>query len=371
MIKGGGIKMKIIAIEPTPSPNNMKVIVDETFSEKGQTFEHAFGAPDHVAKLLEIPGIKSVYQVSDFLAVERFPKYDWRTLVIEIRRSFGEVLSDVERHETDEAFEPVHLFIQFILGVPMQLKGVKGLEEKRHGLPDRFREAALFVQPYVKNVISDRRWVEQAPRYGDLDESLEEVAQEIEVAYPPERIDRLKTIASGEEVTFDGQALTSSDWKQRFAALDELPIELDWVPAYAKMLQDEKMQIRRQAVVKLGMFEENRLELLDYITNALHDPSSSVRRTAGDTISDWALPEAEVMMMEALTDKNKLVRWRAARFLFDVGTEQSIPRLKEAVQDKEYEVALQAELALARIESGEEALGTVWQQMNRMSGESS
>ncbi|MCG4607106.1 virulence factor, partial [Bifidobacterium longum] len=88
--------------------------------------------------------------------------------------------------------------------------------------------AALFVQPYVKNVISDRRWVEQAPRYGDLDESLEEVAQEIEVAYPSERIDRLKTIASGEEVTFDGQALTSSDWKQRFAALDELPIELDW-----------------------------------------------------------------------------------------------------------------------------------------------
>ena len=109
--------MKIIAIEPTPSPNNMKVIVDETFSEKGQTFEHAFGAPDHVAKLLEIPGIKSVYQVSDFLAVERFPKYDWRTLVIEIRRSFGEILSDVERHETDEAFEPVHLFIQFILGI--------------------------------------------------------------------------------------------------------------------------------------------------------------------------------------------------------------------------------------------------------------
>ncbi len=77
------------------------------------------------------------------------------------------------------------------------------------------------------------------------------------------------------------------------------------------------------------------------------------------------------MMMEALTDKNKLVRWRAARFLFDVGTEQSIPRLREASRDREYEVALQAELALTRIESGEEALGTVWQQMNRMIDESS
>ncbi len=43
----------------------------------------------------------------------------------------------------------------------------------------------------------------------------------------------------------------------------------------------------------------------------------------------------------------------------------------EASRDREYEVALQAELALTRIESGEEALGTVWQQMNRMIDESS
>ncbi len=347
--------MKIVAIEPTPSPNNMKVIVDEVFSEKGQTFEHAFGAPEHIQRLLEIPGVKFVYQVSDFLSIERYPKYDWRSLVIDIRRAFGETLNDV----------------QFILGVPMQIKGVKGLEEKREGLPERFREAALFVQPFVQNVISDRRWVEQAPRYGDLDESLREVANEIEIAYPVERIERLKSLAAGEDIAFSGQAIRSSDWKERFAALDELPVEMEWVPAYARLLQDEKMQIRRQAIVKLGMFEEHREELLEYLTSALHDPSGIVRRTAGDTISDWAMPEAEPMMMEALTDKNKLVRWRAARFLFDVGTEQSIPRLREASRDREYEVALQAELALTRIESGEEALGTVWQQMNRMIDESS
>lgn len=363
--------MKIVAIEPTPSPNNMKVIVDEVFSEKGQTFEHVFGAPEHIQRLLEIPGVKFVYQVSDFLSIERYPKYDWRSLVIDIRRAFGETLNDVEQHETDAEYEPVHLFVQFILGVPMQIKGVKGLEEKREGLSERFREAALFVQPFVQNVISDRRWVEQAPRYGDLDESLREVASEIEIAYPVERIERLKSLAAGEDITFSGQAIQSSDWKERFAALDELPVEMEWVPAYARLLQDEKMQIRRQAIVKLGMFEDHREELLEYLTSALHDPSGIVRRTAGDTISDWAMPEAEPMMMEALADKNKLVRWRAARFLFDVGTEQSIPRLREAIRDREYEVALQAELALTRIESGEEALGTVWQQMNRMIDESS
>jgi len=148
MIEVEGIHMKIVAIEPTPSPNNMKVIVDEVFSEKGQTFEHAFGAPEHIQRLLEIPGVKFVYQVSDFLSIERYPKYDWRSLVIDIRRAFGETLNDVEQHETDAEYEPVHLFVQFILGVPMQIKGVKGLEEKREGLPERFREAALFVQPF-------------------------------------------------------------------------------------------------------------------------------------------------------------------------------------------------------------------------------
>jgi len=73
MIEVEGIHMKIVAIEPTPSPNNMKVIVDEVFSEKGQTFEHAFGAPEHIQRLLEIPGVKFVYQVSDFLSIERYP----------------------------------------------------------------------------------------------------------------------------------------------------------------------------------------------------------------------------------------------------------------------------------------------------------
>lgn len=363
--------MKIIAIEPTPSPNNMKIIVDEVFTEKGKTFEHAMGAPEHVAKLLDIPGVKSVYQVSDFLAVERFPKYDWRSLVIEIRRAFGEELSDAETHAPSAEFEAVHVFVQFILGVPMQIKGVKGMEERRQGLPDRFRETVLYVQPFVTNVISDRRWVEQAPRYGELDAVLAEVEQEIDIAYPEERLERLKKLAQGDSVTIAREGAESKDWKERFAVLDELPIERSQIPTFSRLLQDEKMQIRRQAIVKLGMFEEGREELLEYVTNALHDPSGIVRRTAGDTLSDWGLAEAEPAMIEALRDKNKLVRWRAARFLFDVGTEKAVKRLKEAVRDQEYEVALQAELALARIESGEEALGTVWQQINRLMDESS
>ncbi len=70
-------------------------------------------------------------------------------------------------------------------------------------------------------------------------------------------------------------------------------------------------------------------------------------------------------MAEALKDSNKLVRWRAARFLYEVGDERALPALREAQDDPEFEVDMQIKMAITRIESGEEASGTVWQQMTR------
>ena len=68
-------------------------------------------------------------------------------------------------------------------------------------------------------------------------------------------------------------------------------------------------------------------------------------------------------MIAALKDSSKLVRWRAARFLYEVGTDDALDALIEAVDDVEFEVGLQARMAVERIQSGEEAAGTVWQQM--------
>jgi HEAT repeat protein len=90
-----------------------------------------------------------------------------------------------------------------------------------------------------------------------------------------------------------------------------------------------------------------------------------VRRTAGDTLSDLGDPRAIGAMCQALRDPNKLVRWRAARFLYEVGDETALEALREAQNDPEFEVSLQVKMALERIERGEEASGTVWQQMTR------
>ncbi|WP_368666322.1 HEAT repeat domain-containing protein [Ammoniphilus sp. CFH 90114] len=71
-------------------------------------------------------------------------------------------------------------------------------------------------------------------------------------------------------------------------------------------------------------------------------------------------------MSAMLNDSNKLVRWRAARFLYEVGDASALVALKEAVHDSEFEVSLQARMAVERIERGEEASGTVWQQMTQL-----
>ncbi len=44
-------------------------------------------------------------------------------------------------------------------------------------------------------------------------------------------------------------------------------------------------------------------------------------------------------MCEALSDKNKLVRWRAARFLAEVGSAASLPALQAKQNDPEFEGA--------------------------------
>ncbi|WP_394298033.1 HEAT repeat domain-containing protein [Gordoniibacillus kamchatkensis] len=106
-------------------------------------------------------------------------------------------------------------------------------------------------------------------------------------------------------------------------------------------------------------------EALPYLYRALRDKTPAVRRTAGDTLSDIGDPAAIPAMTGALRDDNKLVRWRAARFLYEVGDETAVPALREAADDPEFEVRLQARLALERIEGGRAAEGSVWQQMTR------
>lgn len=367
--------MKIASVEPTPSPNTMKINLNEELpmgKSNNYKKEAKDEAPEVVQRILEIEGVKGVYHVADFLAVERNARFDWKVILPEVRKAFGQELGDEgeQEPEIDEHFGEIKVQVHMYKGVPVQIKLTDGTEEKRFALPEIFANAALEVQGPDDNLVMVRRWKDYGVRYGEWEEIGSEMKEELMAAYPPERLKTIVQQAKNPETQLTGKErrlvsledFNHSDWRVRYQLLEQIPDPtVENLPLLEKALADEKASIRRLATVYLGMIEEK--DALPYLYQALKDKSVTVRRTAGDCLSDLGHPEAMEAMMEALQDDSKLVRWRAAMFLYEVGDEQALPALKNAEQDPEFEVSLQVKLAIARIEHGEEAKGSVWKQM--------
>ncbi|GLC86886.1 conserved virulence factor C family protein [Lysinibacillus piscis] len=368
--------MKIITIEPTPSPNSMKIVVDtELPFGKSYNFtkDNQAEATGEAAAILAIEGVKGVYHVADFFAVERNAKYAWEGILASIRQVLGEEgQPETTQQIANEFYGEVYVHVQFYKNVPLQVKAFDNNREYRLGCGERFTEAfnTLTVNATDENYIFQRKWIDYGVRYGELEEIAEAVKKEIDVTYSAERLAEIIAANNKGGKILDNQtkrAVTveefqQADWEKRFQLLDQMadPTVED-LPLLALALQDEQMSIRRLATVYLGMIED--VAVVPYLEQALQDKSAAVRRTAGDCMSDLGLEEFEKAMQQALQDKNKLVRWRAAMYLYEVGSEDSLAALKAAEDDKEFEVKLQIKMAIARIEQGEEAKGSVWKQM--------
>lgn len=370
--------MDLLKIEPTPSPNNMKLVVSEmlpmgrSYSCTPDSFD---GAPKLLQALIKLEGVKSVYRVADFISLERYPKIEWEALLPEVRSIFNAEMPQLNgangnqiEHTTNQSFGEVRVFIQKLFELPMQLKLETNGEEIRVGLSARFLEAVMKAQAASSNVVFERKWVESNPRYGEIETIKRDLLEEIEAAYDQKRLDELveralhptqKTTFSYKKVTLE--MLDDPDWKNRYAALDQMDPGLDDLPVLEKALNDEKVSIRRLATVYLGMIKDP--AVLPYLYKALTDPTVTVRRTAGDALSDIGDPKAIPNMVNALRDPSKIVRWRAAMFLYEAGDDTALPALREAKNDPEFEVALQIQMAIERIEGGEQAKGSVWKQM--------
>ncbi|MBD8014143.1 conserved virulence factor C family protein [Planococcus wigleyi] len=366
--------MKIITIEPTPSPNTMKVIIDQELPfGKSHNYhkDNLEGAPKEVQELLKIDGVKGVYHVADFLAVERISKFDWESILAQVRNVFGEDREhSSEEIELDEHYGEVYVHVQEFKGIPLQVKVFDNSSEERFGMPERFITAMkLVMDPTEENYLLQRKWADYGVRYGDKGEIGKSMVEELEAAYPQERLDALtakedteqaESAPRGRRITVD--EFNAPDWETRFQLLDQMiEADIDDLQLLSLALDDEKMSIRRQAAIFLGDIDDK--AVVPYVERAMKDKSWAVRRTAGDTISDLGFEEFEPIMMETLRDKNKLVRWRAAMFLYETGTEAALPALKQAEDDPEFEVKLQIKMAIARIEQGEDAKGSVWKQM--------
>lgn len=369
--------MRIISIEPTPSPNTMKIILDQELpmgKSNNYKIENKEDAPELIRSILSVEGIKGVYHVADFLAVERNARYDWKDLLSKVRNSFGEESVVLQENiSVNDHFGEIKVQVQMYKGIPMQIKLTDGEEENRYGLPEKFLHAVTEVRMPNDNIVSSRRWKDFGVRYGEFDDIGLAVQEEMMAAYPDERIQRLVQDAKNPNTSDDArnqrkkykltiEDLEHEDWKIRYQKLDqsEDPTVED-IPVLLKALDDEKASIRRLATVYLGMIED--VVVLPALYKALKDKTVTVRRTAGDCLSDLGFVEAMDEMVSALDDSSKLVRWRAAMYLYEVGDERALPSLKAHENDLEFEVSLQIKMAIERIELGEDAKGSVWKQM--------
>ncbi|MFD0589852.1 virulence factor [Paenibacillus sp. GCM10027627] len=378
--------MKLLSIEPTPSPNSMKLNLDESLP-RGRRLTYksneAESAPEPLNGLLSIDGVRSVFRTADFIALDRKPGADWARILADARALLQ---GDSEgEHKNEEGlstgFGEAEVLVQMFRGIPIQVRVRMDGGEVRSALPAKFVDAV--TQAAGSSMIRERKLEEFGIRYGEPEEIAAEIVSELDASYTDERLAAL--IAAAREAGSEEQAVPaavrppaisleealaafhSDDWQTRYAALERYVSAPEGITLLAKAIRDDNASIRRLGVVYLGDLRS--AEAMPLLFEALRDSSSSVRRTAGDTLSDWGDPAATGPMIEALTDKNKLVRWRAARFLYEAGDESAVQALEEAAKDGEFEVMLQAQIALERILRGEEAAGSVWQQMTAARGQ--
>ena len=338
----------------------------------------ADSAPEPLKGLLSIEGVRGLFRTADFIALDRKPGADWARILADARKLLQAEDGSGSASSAggmNAGFGEAQVLVQMFRGIPIQVRVRMNDSEVRSALPAKFTEAVNAAAG--SSMIRERMLEEFGVRYGEPEEVALEIVRELEATFTEERLSALveASIAAGpgeqsappsprpaplplEETK---RLFQSDDWQVRYAALERYVSEPEGIPLLAEALRDENASIRRLAVVYLGDLRSP--ATLPLLFEALKDRSSSVRRTAGDTLSDMGDPAAIGPMIEALKDKNKLVRWRAARFLYEAGDESAVEALEEAAKDSEFEIQLQAQIALERIKRGEEAAGTVWQQM--------
>jgi hypothetical protein len=371
--------MRLTSVETTPNPNSMKLNVDTDLGVAlTYSLDTAQKAPDYVHALLAIEGVKSVFVCHDFLTLNKDPRHDWRTILAAATELLGasKAADDTEsailaQRETAAKDGQVHVLVQTFRGVPFQVKAEGSHSQQRLSLGDRFNEAAKTILEAIgTDFLKERYWADYGIRYGAPDLVAQEIIQEIDGLFSDARLaqivqaacDKATTNPPEEMILPDKDWINDRDWQKRLAAVQHFSQTPDAVKPLTLGLNDPNAQVRRLAAAALGATGSS--DAVQALTQTvLNDEHVGVRRTAADALSDIGDVSAEPAMCQALKDTNKLVRWRAARFLCDVGTEKALEYLEAAVDDAEFEVRLEIEAALQRIKGKETVMGPAWKRI--------
>jgi Scaffold protein Nfu/NifU N terminal len=86
-----GVPFAVREIQPTPNPNAVKFVLDQSITEQPASFFNASQAKDHpiAARLFAISGVNNVLLLGDFVTVGKTPESRWA----DIRNAVKQVLS--------------------------------------------------------------------------------------------------------------------------------------------------------------------------------------------------------------------------------------------------------------------------------------
>lgn len=394
--------MKLFSLETTPNPHCMKLNLDQSIAEKpitltaGESDEKILAeigsssTRNAIAQLIQIKGVREAFLNDDFIALIRQTQAQWEPILSQAANILGvaegadtKLLSQSQASAVSEADQTktmgeVEIAVLYFRGIPTQVRAIGEEAQKRVAMPDRFNEAMQrVVEATGANYVFERHWEPYTPRHGEPETVANMVAEEVASLIDEADLQRIENLAkagtSGEIETTSTQETSdllqqlnqSEDWKQRLKAIQQLEINHETFPAVVNALKDDRATIRRWASALLGASEsEQAITPLSEVV--LHDPSVIVRRTAGDALSDLGNAQGIPTMCQALQDRSKLVRWRAARFLYEMGDESAIPALETARdQEPEFDVRLEVGAALDRITRGEERQLPMWMRLSQ------
>ncbi|MBD2258594.1 virulence factor [Pseudanabaena sp. FACHB-2040] len=391
--------MQLLSIETTPSPNCIKLNLDGTISPKALTLQKGSNSPDapEVAqRLLAIEGVQSVFLIKDFITLTRKGNSDWQPILAKAANVIGvadnadskllaQVSQPAQAAENNQSTPASNLgqlevAVQTFRGIPVQVRvtAADG-QQARVSLPERFSQALQrAISATAADYVAERRWEPYQAPAGAPDEVAQLVADEIDSLIDAEELAQIEAAAAHQsdaqpvDHTAQQQALVAQlshlDWKHRLKALQQLEVTPETFPAVKALLDDEKSTIRRWAAALLGASNlEAAVEPLCRVVR--QDSSAIVRRTAGDALSDLGNPSAMPTLIETLADASKLVRWRAARFLNELGDQTAVEPLRRAAeQEAEFDVRVEMMAALERIEGGGDTQLPMWMRLTQGTG---
>ena len=212
--------MKIVTIEPTPSPNSMKVVVDE---------ELPFGKSFNYTKENASEAPKEIQEIFD--ATDNTLKLE--TILASVRVALGEKGEKAEEEtQVVDHYGEVFVHVQMFRGVPLQIKVFDSSSEHRISTGDRFVQAfqSIEVDKTDDNYILERKWVDFGVRYGEKEDIANSVLEEINATYSEERLASIIKAANSknsvtverEKVTLE-QFIAAEDWQKRYQLLDQMP----------------------------------------------------------------------------------------------------------------------------------------------------